>query len=196
MKDSLLKGLLTTLVVILLSSAPASAGAFAVYGTWWDTEDAGDAAGIGASYAWNLGEVVDLEARLAWYEELTDKPLDDFFSGNSPLETGLTVIPVEVGLRFNFARDAKFWNPWVGVGLAYYALDTDSGNIDDEVGFYATLGSTFGDGKGADFYAEVGYRFVEGEVSDLGDLDSDGLDDNFDVKLNGPFASAGVVWRW
>lgn len=196
MKDSLLKGLWVILAVVLLSSAPASAGSFAVYGTWWDTDDAGDAGGIGLNYAWRLGEVVDLETRLAWYEELTDKPLDDFFSGDSPLATGLTVIPLEVGIRFNFARDSNVWSPWAGGGVAYYALDTDSGNVDDEIGFYATLGSMFGDGKGADFYAEVGYRFVEGQVSDLGDLDDDGLDDAFDVSLNGPFASAGVAWRW
>ena len=196
MKDWLLKGLLVTLAVVVLSSAPASAGSFAAYGTWWDTEDASDAAGVGLSYAWNLGEVVDLEARLAWYEELSDDPLDDFFSGTSPISTGLTVLPLEVGLRFNFARDSEVWNPWVGGGVAYFALDTDSGNIDDEIGFYATFGSTFGDGKGADFYAELGYRFAEGEVSDLGDLNGDGLDDNFDVSLNGPFLSAGVAWKW
>jgi len=196
MKGPLLKCLLAALTVVLLAPASASAGAFAVYGTWWDTDEADDVAGVGANYAWNLGEVVDLEARLAWYEELTEEPIDDFFSGNSPIATGLTVIPVEVGLRFNFARDSEFWNPWAGGGLAYYVLDTDSGNIDDEVGFYGTFGSTFGDGQGIDFYTEIGYRFAEATVEDL-DLDFDGLlDETVDVNLNGPSVNAGVVWKF
>ena len=195
MKGLFLKCVLVALAVALLSFTPVSAGALAVYGTWWSTDEGGDAAGIGAGYAWNLTEAWDIEARLAWYEELTDEPLKNLFNGATPIATGLTVIPLEVGARFNFARDSDFWNPWFGAGLAYYALDTDSGNIDDEVGFYGTFGSTFGDGKGMDFYAEVGYRFVKAQVTNL-DVNNDNVLDNFDVKLNGPYASAGVSWKF
>jgi hypothetical protein len=195
MKSLLLKGLLVAVAVVALSFTPASASGFAVYGTWFDTDDAGDAAGIGASYAWNLSDMVDLEARAAWYEELTDEPLEDLFTGATPIETGLTIIPVELGLRFNFARDSTFWNPWFGLGVSYFVLDTDTGNIDDEIGYYGTFGSTFGDGKGADFFAEVGYRFSEATVTGF-DVDQDNVLDEFDVKLNGPYVNVGVSWKW
>jgi len=191
------KTVLVTLALTALFAGSASAGSVAVYATWWDTSDADAVGGLGVNFAWPIGEsAVDIEARLSYYEELTNQPLDDFFSGNSPLETGLKALPVEVGVRFNFSRDNAFWHPWVGGGGAYYALDSDSGNIDDEIGFYATFGSIFGDGKGADFYTDFSYRFVKGEVSDFGDLNGDGLDDSFDVDLGGPVVNLGVVWKW
>jgi hypothetical protein len=194
MKNLFTKVLLAALVLVL-AAAPASANGFAVYGTWWDTDEADDAAGVGANYHWNLGEVVDLELRAAWYEELEDEPLEQLFSGSNPIDTGITVIPIELGFRFNFARDSDFWNPWAGGGGAYYALDSETGNLDDEIGFYGLVGSTFGNGEGIDLYTEVGYRFVEGEVTDF-DLDGDSINDTFDVNLNGPFAGVGIVWEW
>jgi len=189
-----LKGLLVA-AAVTLSITSASAGAFQVFGTWWDTADAGDTAGVGVGYAWDLGEVIDLEIRSAWNQQLTDNPLEDLFSGATPIESGLDVIPVEAQLRFNFARNSTVWKPWLGVGVAYYALDTDSGNIDDEIGWLADLGATFGDGQGADFYAEVGYRFVKATVSSL-DVNADNVLDEFDVKLDGPYVNLGISWRW
>jgi hypothetical protein len=194
MKSLLLKGLLLTVVVVCLSFTPASAD-FSLYGTWWDTDEADDAAGIGAGWAGGLGEVIDLEFRATWYEELTDEPLEDLFTGATPIETGLTVIPIELGLRFNFARDSTFWNPWFGVGASYYLLDTDTGNIDDEVGYYGSFGAMFGDGEGADFFAEVGYRWSEATVTSF-DVDQDNVLDEFDIKLDGPYLNVGVRWRF
>jgi len=195
MKSIWWKGLLLAAAVVALSSTPASAGAFAVYGTWWNTSDAGDAGGVGLSYAWDMGDRFSLDLRSAWYEELTDEPLEDLVNGATPIESGLTVIPVEAVLRFNFAKNSTFWKPWFGVGVAYYALDTDSGNIDDEVGYLADFGATFGDGQGADFYAEVGYRFAKATVTNF-DVNADNVLDEFDVKLDGPYASVGICWRW
>lgn len=191
------KTALLALALTALFAGSASAGSIAIYPTWWNTNDADAVGGLGVNFAWPIGKsAVDIEARLSYYEELTNEPLDDFFSGNSPLATGLKVLPLEVGARFNFARDSAFWHPWLGAGAAYFSLDSDSGNIDDELGFYATFGSTFGDGKGADFYTDLSYRFVQGEVSDFGDLNGDGLDDSFDVDLGGPVVNVGVVWHW
>ena len=195
-KSALTLRLLMALVAALFVAGSASAGSIAVYPSYWDTKDAGHAGGLGVNFATPIYKALDFEARVAYYEELKDEPLDEFFSGSSPFETGLKATPLELGLRFNFARNNKVWHPWVGAGGSYYMLDTDAGNIDDEIGFYGTFGSTFGDGQGLDFYADISYRRVKGTVSDLGDLDGDGLDDSFDVNLDGPVANVGIVWKW
>lgn len=94
-------------------------------------------------------------------------------------DTGVTAIPLEAGLRFNFTRDSQAWNPYLGAGGTYYALETDFGNIDDEAGFYASLGSEFGNGVGADFF------------------ETDGFDGSrVDLDLGGFVANMGVVWKW
>lgn len=184
-------------LTLLASIVPATAGGVAVYGSGWDASDADNVAGVGASFGWNLGEVLDLTAQASFYQEASGEPFEDLVDADGDfLEDGVKAIPLEVLLHWNFARDSTAWHPYLGAGAAYYALDTDAGNIDDEFGWLAVFGSSFGDGEGADLLAEVGYRFVEGTVEDLGDLDDDGIDDTVDIDLSGPTASVGVIWHW
>ena len=187
-------GIVSVLVVL---TVPAMAGEFDLYGSVWDASDADNVAGGGFGFAWPLGSVLDFSVRASFYRELESDALEIIDDLENPIEPGIKAYPVEVGLRFNFARDSEFWNPWIGAGGAYFALDTsDDGNIDDEVGFYAEFGSTFGDGEGVDFYADFTYRIVEGTITDL-DLDDDeDFDDEADIKLDGPVANVGIAWKW
>lgn len=193
-----MKKILPILAVLALAAAPAGAANFSVYGSMWDAKDVDNVGGGGAGLAWPLGEMLDIEARASYYEELQSEPFDDYlFEGDTPFEqSGLKVLPLEVGTRFNFNRDEGKVHPYLGAGLGYYALDSDVGNLDDEVGFYGSAGSSFGNGAGVEFFAEFNYRFVEGTVSDFGDLDDDGFDDEFDIDLGGPLGSVGVLWVW
>lgn len=199
-KEAIVKKSLIVLGLVALASiVPAAAGGVAVYGTGWDAKDADNVGGVGASFGWNLGETLDLVAQAAFYQEMSSEPFEDLVDADGDaFEEGVKVIPLEVLLHFNFARDSTAWHPYIGAGGAYYALDTtDFGNIDDEFGWLAEFGSSFGDGNGADLHAAVGYRFVKGEVTDLGDLDDDGIDEgDFDIDLSGPYANVGVVWHW
>ena len=181
-KNAITTRLVLAAAVSVLVAGSASAGSFAVYPSYWDTKDAGSVGGLGVNFTVPIYKFLDFEARASYYEELTNEPLDDFFSGNSPIQDGIRALPLEVGVRFNFLQDNKVWHPWAGIGGAYYMLDTDAGNIDDEFGYYATFGSTFGYGQGIDFYADLSYRFAEGSVT--GELNG------------GPVANVGIVWKW
>jgi hypothetical protein len=193
-----MKKILAVLGAVGLAAAPAAAATFAIYPTAWDAKDADNVGGAGVNIAWQLAPVFDFEMKASYYEQLESEPFDNYLlEGDSPfVDAGLKAIPVELGFRFNPKRDEGAWHPYLGAGGAYYALDSDSGDLDDEIGWYASAGSAFGNGRGADFYAELSYRFVEGEVSDFGDLDDDGLDDTFDIDLSGPVGNVGVVWHW
>jgi hypothetical protein len=190
--------LLAATVALALVAVPANAASFALYATGWDAKDVDNVGGGGVNLTTPLGKAIDFEFRSAYYEELESEPFDDFLlEGESPFsESSLKAIPIELGLRFNLNREGEVFHPYVGGGGAYYALDSDAGNLDDEIGWYLSLGSGFGNGEGMDFYADFSYRFVEGEVSDFGDLDDDGLDDSFDIDLSGPVANVGVMWNW
>jgi hypothetical protein len=194
MKNKLALGVL----IVLLATPAFADGTFSLYPTYWETEDVDSAGGLGVNAAWPMGHVLDFELKASYYEELKNQPLEQVLDGDDPFSSGVTAIPLEAGLRFNLARDAEVWNPYVGAGGTYYALDSDFGNLEDEAGFYASLGSSFGNGVGAEFFAEVAHRWVEATVTDLEPLDEE---DNFegdrvDLNLDGFVANMGVAWKW
>lgn len=198
----MVKKVLTATGAILLFAAPALAdGNLSLYGSWWQTDDADEVAGGGVSFEWPFGEVLSWELRGTYYQELTNEPLEDLdLEGEDEgifEDSSLEAIPIETGLRIHFARDAEVWSPYLGVGGSYFSLDSDDGNLDDEFGYYAALGSQFGDGEGADFLVEVQHRWVDGVITDLGDLDDDGIDDDdINIDLAGFVINLGVTWHW
>lgn len=99
---------------------------------------------------------------------------------------------MDVGLRYTF-NPGGVASPYVGGGGTYYLLDIDGGEIDDEVGFYVVLGSSFGDGEGADFFVEGIYRNATATVDDLDDLE---FRDPVDFDLDGLGLNAGITWRF
>ena len=188
------------IALTLLLASPAAASSFNLFGSWQDTDDVGEAAGGGVSVAFGLGQVLDLELRGTYYEELSNEPLDALFEDDDPVfEDGIQAIPIEAGLRFNLAQRGAF-NPYISAGGTYYLLDSDFGDLDDEFGWYATLGSIFGDRDGASFFLEALYRNVEGSVQvdpeDLGDIDDTEFEDEFDIDLSGFGVNLGIAWRW
>lgn len=187
--------ILGTLVVLTGFMAPTRAGDFSIFGSWWDATDVDNVGGGGLGFGWPVGKVLDFSARASYYEELKGDTIDLITEGNTPFEPGVKVLPVELGLRFNFSRENAMWHPWLGAGGTYFALDTDSGNIDDEAGYYGTFGMLVGDGEGIDFYGDFTYRFVEATINDL-DLNSDNIDSSVDLNLDGPVANVGIAWRW
>lgn len=178
----------------LLAAPVVVASTVSVYGTNWDTSQADDTFGGGVTAA--FGQRLAGEVRAAYYEELTNEPLEDIFDGDSPFATGLRAIPLELGLRLDLNPSAGAFHPHLSAGGSYFALDSDFGNVDDELGYYAGAGARIGNGEGADFVAEVTHRWAEATVTDLGDLDGDGIDDDVAIDLNGFGVNVGVSWRW
>ena len=188
------KIILTMLALSLLAAGATHAGSFGVGASYWDTEDVGESAGGGIQFAFQMTPLLDFETRATYFKELSDEPLDELFDGDSPFDTGLTAIPVEIGLRLNFARDAASFRPYASAGASYYILDSEFGDVDDEYGWYAGLGTSIGGGNVA-FFAEILYRSAEG-TADISEIGDDAFDDTLPIDLTGFGANAGIRWNW
>lgn len=193
-----------TIIAALAAAAlavPANATDFALFGSFWDTDVAGDTAGGGISLGIPFNDVFGLELRATYFEELSDDPLANAFDSNDPVfqDRGINVTPLEAGLRFNFANDSSF-RPYVSGGVGYFLLDSDFGEVNDEIGYYAALGANFGNPEGASFFVEANYRKAEGEVEldpdDLEDIDDIDVQDHVTFDLDGAGVNAGVRWSF
>lgn len=186
------KLVIAALVAAAVGAAPASAGDFSVFGSWWDTDVAGDTAGGGVALGIPFNETLGLELSANYFEELTDDPLANAFDSDDPVfvEQGLNVTPLSVGLRVNFGDSASSFRPYVSGGVSYFLLDSDFGEINDELGYYAGLGAGIGNPDGMSFFAEAIYRSAEAEV----ELDPDEFDDidDIDVRDTATFDLDGI----
>ncbi len=191
-------------LLALVVTAPAFAGGFYAFGSYWNMDDLDEAAGGGVKLSVPLGTVVNLDFRGTYYEQIDD---EDFFGqliddDESPfLENAVDVIPVDVGLSFNLSPRGSF-TPTLGAGASYFLLDSDRGEIDDEVGWYANAGLEFASQGSLGFFAEALYRSATGTVEtspeDFQDIDDiEGIDfDDVAIDLDGFGVNAGIVWRW
>ena len=182
------------------SVAPAYATDFSVFASQWDTEDLGEAVGVGVRFSWLFTQNSMLDVGASFFEELDEgvdiSSLSDLDSARLA-EDGVQTIPIDVGLR---------WGPrglYVGGGVTYFMLDgPNSLNIDDEYGYYGVLGYQFGNRRsgGLGFFIEAKYRQVEGtlesDVEDLGDIDDIDLVDGFDLDLGGLNYSVGLTFQF
>lgn len=190
---------LTALLGALLFAAPAHATEFKIFGAYADTDVLGDTGGGGIGFGIPFNETLSLDLRATYLQELASDPLDgifDFDDDNDVFtDSDINVIPIDVGLRFNFQRSGVV-NPYIGGGGTYFILDSDARGveIDDELGFYGVVGARFGDDQGPAFFAEALYRTVEASASFEGD-DVD-FDSEADIDLDGFAVNAGIVWTF
>jgi hypothetical protein len=197
------KKLLCISALTLLSAAastPAQAAGFEVFGSYWNTSDIDDTFGGGLSFAVPLGSSgLDLQFRGTYYQELTDEPVGNLFDDDEGFfeEESLEVLPVDVGLRYNFSESGVF-NPWIGGGGSYMFLDStrEGVDVDDETGFWVAVGSRFGDRNGTRFFAEALYRSTEATVRRDLPNDDDDIDDDVDIDLDGVAVNAGLIFSW
>jgi hypothetical protein len=179
--------------------APAGATDFSAFGAYWDTDAAGDAGGGGLSLGLPFNETVAAEFRGSYYEELSDDPLSNAFDSDDPVfqEVGVNVAPLDAGLRLSFLPDAAF-KPYVSGGASYFLLDSDFGEVDDELGYYASVGATMGHDDGAQFFIEGLWRKATAEVrldpDALDDVDDIDVEDRADLDIDGLGVNLGVRW--
>ena len=188
---------LTIVLALALLAAPAAlaSNGFSVYGTGWRTDVSDDVGGGGVEM--DFGKLIGGEFRGAYYQELTTEPFQQVLDVDSPFEAGINATPLEAGLRINFNDEdnggSGMLHPHIAAGGSFFALDTDVGQIDDEFGYYALAGLRVGNGRGVDFLAEANHRWIEGTVTDLGDV---GLDEDVTVDLGGFGVNVGLSWKW
>jgi hypothetical protein len=188
------------LLATSLAAAPAAAGGFSAYGTYWDTDAADSAAGGGLRLGVPLGPVLQFDLGASYYEELVNRPFRALGDVETPfVENGLQVWPVEAGLRLNFAEGRRV-NPYLGGGAHYLFMDSDFGEVDDEAGWYARLGTEFGEVEGNGFFVEAGYRgvevTVENDPADFEDFDDVDFEAETEIDLSGALVNLGYVWRF
>ena len=187
--------------VALACAGSASASDFSVFGSYWDTDIAGDAAGGGIGAAFSFNEFIALETRATYFEELTDDPLENAFDSDDPIfqDTGIQVLPVDLGLRFEFAPQSSF-RPYISGGGSYFFIDSDFGEVNDEVGYYAALGAEFGDPEGANFFIEGLWRKASAEIeldpNELDDIDDLEVQDHASFDIDGLGLNLGARWNW
>src|SRR5918992_1090412 len=167
---------------LALLAGPASATDFGLFGSGWNTKDADQGIGVGGKL--NFGRLFELRA--AYFSDLT--------ADTSPerRDFELRAIPLEAGLAFKFAESERM-SPYAGGGAGYYMLDTDRGDIDDEVGWYAVLGADFQTSENLGFMVEGIYRGMEATVR-RDDLDD--IRDDVNVDFGGLGVNAGLVWTF
>lgn len=189
------------IVAAALATSPVHAVDFALMGSYWSTDAAGDAAGGGLSLGLPLNDVFGFELRATYFEELTDDPFGNAFDSDDPVfqDQGIQVLPLDAGVRLTFAPGG--WvRPYVSGGASYFLLDSDFGELSDELGYYAAVGATLGDGEGTDFFVEGIWRKATAQVEidpeHLDDIDDINVQSRADVDLEGLGVNLGMRWHF
>jgi hypothetical protein len=175
--------LMLTLVTCMLA-APASAGGFALFGSWYEANDRDDSGGVGGRI--EIGDTWSFDLGVTWYGEVKGP-----FTGSGVEITEFRVLPVDVGVGYRFRSTVRV-TPFVGAGASVFFLDTEPGRIDNQVGWYVRGGLDFR--LFGNFYllGEVFWREAEAEVK----ID-DGIDvERTDIDVGGLGFNLGVVWRF
>lgn len=192
---------IVTLCTALLATAPLGAADFSLMGSYWDTDVAGDTAGGGLVLGLPFNETLAFELRATYFEELSDDPFDNIFDSDETVfqNRGIQAMPLEAGLRFSFAPGSTF-RPYLGGGGSYFLIDSDFGEIQDQLGYYLAAGATVGDGAGAEFFFEGVWRQASAEVEvdpeDLGDIDDIDVDNTPSFDIDGFGVNVGVRWAF
>ena len=187
--------------LVAASTAPARAADFSLFGSYWDTDVAGRAGGGGIALGLPFNDTFAVELRATYFEELNDNTLHNIFHSGDPVfqDKGIQALPLDAGVRIRFAPGSTF-RPQIGGGLTYYFLDSDFGEISDEVGYYASVGATVGDDEGAQFFFEGLWRQTSAHVKidpeHFDDIDDINVDDRADFDLDGFAANVGVRWTF
>lgn len=164
----------------------AWAGDITGFGSYWNTDDADDTWGVGGKVGLGVTEMLEIEGRGTWYDDVTDD--------GGPGDIDIEAIPIEAGVALNFLPEQPL-NPYIMGGAGYHFLDTNRGSIDDEFGWYAGGGVEIGGPENVAFVVEALYRGIEGEVDD-DDEDVVVVRDDIDIDLSGLAVNAGIQYRW
>lgn len=188
------------LALACAASPAAMAQQFDLFGSYWNTSDVDDTFGGGIGLGFPFGETgLGLHAKATYYQELTDEPLENLFEDDDEgffAEESLEVLPVDIGLHYEFASNGTF-SPWVGGGFSYFMIDTtrEGVDVDDETGFHVSVGTRIGNREGANFFVEGLYRSTEATLNRELDDDVD-LEDEVAIDLDGIAINAGLQWRF
>lgn len=167
--------------VMVLVAAPASAGNLRIFGAYLDSGDVGAFAGAGLKYA--SSDTLGFELGVTAYRDSDEFDLGDLdFAADTIDNTAW-----DLGSRVSISEIFYF-----SVGVSYFQFDADYGNVDDEWGFYGTLGATIG-GDTFRFFFEGVYRDVKATLK-YENLDL--IEEDIKLDIGGFGVNAGLEWRF
>ncbi len=169
----------TALFICLGLAAPASAGNLRIFGSYWDTSDAGAFMGGGVRYTFSDTLGLSLGGT-AYFEG------DEFNLGNLEVDT-IDNTAWDIGVHVSISELFYF-----NVGASYYQFDSNLGDADDEWGYYGLLGATIG-GQTFRFFIEAMYRDASATIR-YDDLEI--IQGELDLDVSGFGANAGLEWRF
>lgn len=170
-----MKRWMTAVCVFCMGAGLSYGSGLGAFVSRWDPDEGEDSDGVGGKLSLDLGEAVGIELRGTYFDE-----------------DALTVIPADAGLvlKIPLAEDAI--TLFGSGGATWYFLDSDAGDVDDEVGWYAGGGLEIRITDGLSIFAEAHYRSLEYTATDD---DPEELED-LDVDVTAMTYSAGLMLTW
>lgn len=156
--------------LIVLGLLPGLASAdFSIFGSYIGTDTFDENYGGGARFS--LGNRVQFQLSGTYY---------DSFERSSPT-VSVDALPIDAGIRFNLGQGPLY----TGFGATYFLLDSQSGKLPDEYGYYLTLGFQLKSG----LFVETIWRDVDGSIE--GSNTASGV---VPVDLEGWTVNLGYCW--
>jgi hypothetical protein len=152
-----MRKIVLALGMVCLLAAPAWAeGEFSLFGAYEQVTSNDASIGGGGRLSLNL-KIVSFDLTATWLPQ----------KGNVSILGGAVdkaqITPIDLGVRIRFGTGNEF-RPYVGGGLSYIFADLEFGEVDNELGYYLSLGFVGLADRPVRWYAEVLYRMAEIEA--------------------------------
>lgn len=180
-------------LALLLTSAPAMAGSFGIFGASYSPSDTDTGEGVGLDMEFGTG---------SWRFQLRGSLFEELTTDANPEVYEIEAVPYDMGVNYHFGNASRV-TPHVGGGITYAVFNFDgditqtvnlpnSADIDPEIGFYIEVGVEFQFSRNAAIFADVVARNVEAEVEG----DDVGLDVDQFVDVTGAAFHLGIAVVW
>lgn len=170
-----MKRLLAIVCGVLVGASLSYGSGLGVFVSQWDPDEDNLDSTTGGGAKLTLGDTVGLEIRGSYFD-------DDFVQW----------LPVDAGLILSLPLGDSPVSLYVDGGATWYFLDSDLGDIDDELGWYAGGGVEVNLADNLALFAEAQYRSLE--YTAFGD-DADDLEEN-DEEVKALTYSAGLALKF
>ncbi|MDF3128133.1 hypothetical protein P0Y35_02870 [Kiritimatiellaeota bacterium B1221] len=164
----------------LLITPKVVADGLSVFGSYWNPSSGEDTTGIGLAVKGGSD---------VFYYELRGTFLEDVKEDVPLYQNEVQLVPLDfgIGLQADITQNLLVYG---GGGFSYYFLDSDTADVDDEVGYYLQAGTELRLNERLALFGEAVWRDVEANLENDINLE----DRNFDLK--GMSVNLGLVYNW